>query len=65
MDIFPKNRKSEKNIHNSAAFVLECVEDSFKRGLITFYLDLFCQPIILGTLEWFNLFENHTYFLDL
>lgn len=54
-----------KNLHSTAAFVFECVEDSTNLAFVPLDLILFGQPIPVGTLNRFNLFTNHTDFIDL
>lgn len=52
-----------KNIHSTAAFCFECVEDSTNLAFLP--IDLLGQPIPIGASNRFNLFGNHTDFLDL
>jgi hypothetical protein len=53
-----------KSIHSSAAFCFECVEDSSNLAFVPLDLALFGQPIPIGASNRFNLFRNHTDFLD-
>jgi hypothetical protein len=53
-----------KSIHSTAAFCFECVEDSTNLAFIPLDLALFGQPIPVGPSNRFNLFSNHTDFLD-
>ena len=54
-----------KRIHSTAAFCFECVEDSTNLAFLPLDLALFGQPIPVGASNRFNLFRNHTDFLDL
>ena len=53
-----------KSVHSSAAFCFECVEDSTNLAFLPIDLALFGQPIPIGAANRFNLFSNHTDFLD-
>lgn len=53
-----------KNIHNTASFCFECVEDSKNLAFLPLDIALFGQPIPVGAPNRFNLFSNHTDFLD-
>ena len=53
-----------KSIHSSAAFCFECVEDCSNLSFLPIDLALFGQPIPVGASNRFNLFGNHTDFLD-
>jgi len=53
-----------KSVHSSAAFCFECVEDSTNLAFLPLDLALFGQPIPIGASNRFNLFGNHTDFLD-
>ena len=53
-----------KSVHSTAAFCFECVEDSTNLAFVPIDLALFGQPIPIGASNRFNLFGNHTYFLD-
>lgn len=53
-----------KSVHSTAAFCFECVEDSTHLAFVPIDLALFGQPIPIGTSNRFNLFGNHTDFLD-
>ena len=57
--------KISKSIHSTTAFCFECVEDSTNLAFIPIDLALFGQPIPIGALNRFNLFSNHTDFLDI
>ena len=57
--------KISKSIHSIAAFYFECVEDSTNLAFIAIDLALFGQPILIGGSNRFNLFANHTDFLDI
>lgn len=54
-----------KSIHSMAAFFFEYVEDSTNLAFLPLDMTLFGQPIPIGASNRFNLFTNHTYFLDL
>ena len=54
-----------KRVHSTAAFCFECVEDSTNLAFLPLDLALFGQPIPVGASNRFNLFRNHTDFLDL
>lgn len=54
-----------KSIHSTAAFCFECVEDSTNLAFLPLDMALFGQPIPIGASNRFNLFTNHTDFLDL
>jgi len=53
-----------KSIHSTAAFCFECVEDSTNLAFLPIDMALFGQPIPIGASNRFNLFSNHTDFLD-
>jgi len=53
-----------KSVHSAAAFCFECVEDSSNLVFLPIDLALFGQPIPIGAPNRFNLFSNHTDFLD-
>ena len=53
-----------KSIHSTAAFCFECGEDSSNLAFLPIDLALFGQPIPIGASNRFNLFGNHTDFLD-
>ena len=53
-----------KSVHSTAAFCFECVEDSTNLAFVPIDLALFGQPIPIGASNRFNLFGNHTDFLD-
>jgi hypothetical protein len=53
-----------KSIHSTAAFCFECIEDSTNLAFVPLDLALFGQPIPIGASNRFNLFGNHTDFLD-
>jgi hypothetical protein len=53
-----------KKIHSTAAFCFECMEDSTNLAFIPLDMALFGQPIPIGAPNRFNLFTNHTDFLD-
>ncbi len=54
-----------KSVHSSAAFCFECMEDSTNLAFLPIDLALFGQPIPIGASNRFNLFGNHTDFLDI
>ena len=54
-----------KSIYSTAAFCFECVEDSTNLAFLPIDLALFGQPIAIGASNRFNLFRNHTDFLDI
>nr|YP_009308884.1 hypothetical protein [Toxarium undulatum]YP_009308952.1 hypothetical protein [Toxarium undulatum]AOS86627.1 hypothetical protein [Toxarium undulatum]AOS86695.1 hypothetical protein [Toxarium undulatum] len=54
-----------KNLHSSAAFFFECAEDTTNLAFLPIDLALFGQPIPIGASNRFNLFANHTDFLDI
>ena len=54
-----------KNIHSIASFCFECVEDSTNLAFLPLDIALFGQPIPIGAPNRFNLFSNHTDFLDI
>ena len=54
-----------KSIHSTAAFCFECVEDASNISFLPIDLALFGQPIPIGSQNRFNLFTNHTDFLDI
>ena len=56
--------KISKSVHSTAAFCFECVEDSTNLAFVPIDLALFGQPIPIGASNRFNLFGNHTDFLD-
>lgn len=56
--------KISKNIHSTAAFLFECIEDSSNLTFLPLDLAIFGQPIPIGAPNRFNLFSNHTDFLD-
>jgi hypothetical protein len=56
--------KISKSVHSTAAFCFECVEDSTNLAFLPIDLALFGQPIPIGASNRFNLFGNHTDFLD-
>jgi hypothetical protein len=51
--------KISKNIHSTAAFCFECVEDSTNLAFLPLDVALFGQPIPVGAQNRFNLFSNH------
>lgn len=53
-----------KSIHSTASFCFECVEDSTNLAFLPLDLVLFGQPIPVGAANRFNLFSNHTDFLN-
>lgn len=53
-----------KSVHSCAAFCFECVEYSTNLAFLPIDLALFGQPIPIGASNRFNLFGNHTDFLD-
>ena len=53
-----------KSIHSTAAFCFECIEDSTNLAFVPIDLTLFGQPIPVGASNSFNLFRNHTNFLN-
>ena len=53
-----------KSIHSTASFCFECVEDSTNLAFLPLDIALFGQPIPVGAPNRFNLFSNHTDFLD-
>jgi hypothetical protein len=53
-----------KSIHSNASFCFECVEDSTNLAFLPLDIGLFGQPIPVGAPNRFNLFSNHTHFLD-
>ena len=53
-----------KSVRSTAAFCFECVEDSTNLAFVPIDLALFGQLIPVGTSNRFNLFGNHTDFLD-
>lgn len=54
-----------KSVHSIAEFCFECVEDSTNLAFVPLDLALFFgQPIPIGASNRFNLFANHTDFLD-
>jgi hypothetical protein len=53
-----------KSIHSTASFCFECVEDSTNLAFLPLDIVLFGQPIPVGAQNRFNLFSNHTDFLD-
>ena len=53
-----------KSVHSTAAFCFECIEDSTNLASVPLDLALFGQPISIGSSNRFNLFGNHTDFLD-
>jgi hypothetical protein len=53
-----------KSVHSCAAFCFECVEDSTNLAFLPIDLALFGQPISVGANNHFNLFGNHSDFLD-
>lgn len=53
-----------KSVHSCAAFCFECVEDSTNLAFLPIDLALFGQPIPVGANDRFNLFDNHSDFLD-
>jgi len=53
-----------KSIHSTASFCFECVEDSTNLAFVPLDIALFGQPIPVGAPNRFNLFSNHTDFLD-
>ena len=57
--------KISKSVHSTAAFCFECVEDSTNLAFIPIDLALFGQPIPIVASNRFNLFRNHTDFLDI
>lgn len=57
--------KISKSVHSTASFVFECVEDSTNLAFLPLDIAFFGQPIPVGTSNRFNLFSNHTDFLDL
>ena len=60
----PKIVTVAKSVHSSAAFCFECMEDSTNLAFLPLDLASFGQPIPIGALNRFNLFSNHTDFLD-
>jgi hypothetical protein len=54
-----------KSIHSTASFCFECVEDSTNLAFLPLDIALFGQPIPVGAPNRFNLFSNHTDFLDI
>lgn len=56
--------KISKSVHSIAAFSFECIEDSTNLAFVPLDLALFGQPIPVGKPNRFNLFSNHTDFLD-
>lgn len=54
-----------KRVHSTAAFCFECVEDSTNLAFVPLDFALFGQPIPIGASNRFNLFGNHSDFLDL
>ena len=57
--------KISKSVHSTAAFCFECIEDSSNLAFIPLDMALFGQPIPIGASNRFNLFSNHTDFLDI
>ena len=55
---------TSKSIHSIASFCFECVEDSTNLAFLPLDMALFGQPIPVGAPNRFNLFRNHTDFLD-
>ena len=53
-----------KSIHSTASFCFECVEDSTNLAFLPLDIALFGQPIPVGAPNRFNLFSNHTDFLN-
>ena len=53
-----------KSIHSTASFCFECIEDSTNLAFLPLDIALFGQPIPIGAPNRFNLFSNHTDFLD-
>ena len=53
-----------KSIHSTASFFFECVEDSTNLAFLPLDIALFGQPIPVGAPNRFNLFSNHTDFLN-
>lgn len=53
-----------KSVHSCAAFCFECAEDSTNLAFLPIDLALFGQPIPIGASSRFNLFANHSDFLD-
>ena len=53
-----------KSVHSTAAFCFECLEDSTNLAFVPLDLAFFGQPIPIGGSNRFNLFSNHTDFLD-
>jgi len=56
--------KISKGVHSAAAFCFECVEDSTNLAFLPLDVALFGQPIPIGATNRFNLFGNHTDFLN-
>lgn len=53
-----------KSIHSTAAFCFESIEDSTNLAFLPIDLALFGQPIPIVASNPFNLFSNHSDFLD-
>jgi hypothetical protein len=53
-----------KGVHSTAAFCFECLEDSTNLAFLPLDMALFGQPIPIGATNRFNLFGNHTDFLN-
>ena len=53
-----------KSVHSTASFCFECTEDSTNLAFLPIDMVFFGQPIPIGAKNRFNLFTNHTDFLD-